>query len=83
MELKYTTLDTWKLIDAFSKISESQNDLTRVAEEIKKLVNEYPNKIIETFVHCISMLAEKHDEEFVKDNYSGMIGYITLRLNLA
>lgn len=37
MELKYTTLDTLKLIDAFSKISESRNDPTRVAEEIKKI----------------------------------------------
>lgn len=81
MELKYTTLDTWKLIDAFSKISESRNDPTMVAEEMKKLMNEYPNKIIETFIHCINMMAEKHDEEFVKDNYSGMIGYITMRLN--
>ena len=81
MELKYTTSDTWKLIDAFSKISESRNDLAVVTEEMKKLMDEYPNKVIDTFVHCINMLAEKHDEDFVKDNYQGMIGYITLRLN--
>lgn len=81
MELKYKTSDTEKLIDTFAKISEHKDDLSIVAEEMKKLMVEYPPNVIETFLHCIEMIEDKHDEDYLKDNYMGVIGYITLRLN--
>lgn len=81
MELKYKTSDTEKLIDAFAKISESRNDIRMIAEEMKKLMAEYPVNVIETFLHCIELFENKHDEDYLKDNYMGVIGYITLRLN--
>ncbi len=83
MELKYTTSDTENLVDAFAKISEHKDDFRIVAKEMKKLMIEYPPKIIETFLHCIEMLENKHDEDYLKENYMGVIGYITLRLNFA
>lgn len=83
MELKYKTSDTEKLVYAFAKISEHKNDLSIVAEEMKKLMIEYPPKIIETFLHCIEIFENKYDEDYLKDNYMGVIGYITLRLNFA
>lgn len=81
MELKYKTSDTEKLIDAFAKIFESRNDIRMIAEEMKKLMAEYPVNVIETFLYCIELFENKHDEDYLKDNYMGVIGYITLRLN--
>ena len=83
--LKYKTSDTERLIKLVSEIQERVENLPIVNEElIKELtdLSEYPINVIETLMECISVLEIK-DENYLKENYQGVIAYITLCLNLA
>ena len=78
--LKYTSKDTEKLIDVFASIADKKDNISELGKEMLKLVN-YPVPVLQEFFNCMTAL-EKKDEKFLKENYVGAIGYITLRLNL-
>ena len=77
--MKYKSTDVQKMIDVFAEISNNSNNPEIVIEEIKKIVN-YPINVLQEFMHCMKILEGK-DESYLKENYWGIIGYITLRLN--
>lgn len=77
--MKYKSTDVQKLIDIFAEITENRDNPVRLAEEISKLTD-YPLLVIQKFLHCMELLDNK-DEDYLKENYMGIIGYITLRLN--
>lgn len=78
--LKYNSKDTEKMIDVFASIADKRNNPEELYKEMLKLVN-YPVPVLQEFLNCMTAL-EKKDEKFLKENYVGAIGYITLRLNL-
>lgn len=77
--LKYTTSDIEKMIDVFASISENKENPDKVYNEMIKLID-YPVNILQEFLHCMEILESK-DQNYLKENYQGVIGYITLRLN--
>ena len=77
--MKYKSSDIEKMIDVFAEITENENNPNRVIDELKKLVD-YPVNVINEFLHCMEILNDK-DENYLKENYCGIVGYITLRLN--
>ena len=79
MELVYKSSDVEKMIDVFASISEKKNNPTEVYNEMIKLID-YPVNVLQEFLHCMEILADK-DQNYLKENYMGVIGYITLRLN--
>jgi hypothetical protein len=78
--LKYTSKDTEKLIDVFASIADKRNNPKELYNEMIKIVD-YPVPVLQEFLNCMTAL-EKKDEKFLKENYMGAIGYITIRLNL-
>lgn len=84
MPLKYKTADVEKMIDVFSSIEQNRTNPGKVVEQLTKLIGYYPVYIVQEFLNCINALSEKnHDEDYLKKNYYGVIGYIVLRLNIA
>ena len=77
--MKYKSTDIQKMIDVFAEITENRNNPEKVMQELRKLVN-YPVKVLDEFLHCMEILDDK-DENYLKENYWGIVGYITLRLN--
>ena len=80
MELKYTSEDTKKMIDVFASIAEKEDNPEELYKEMLKISN-YPVPILREFLNCMTAFENK-DEKFLKENYVGVIGYITIRLNL-
>jgi hypothetical protein len=80
MGLKYKTSDTENLVDVFASISEKKNNPTEVYNEMIKLID-YPIHALQEFLHCMEILSNKN-QNYLKENYMGVVGYITLRLNL-
>lgn len=80
MELKYTSKDTEKMIDVFASIANKKDTPEELYKEMLKIVD-YPVSVLQEFLNCITALNGKN-QEFLKENYMGVIGYITLRLNL-
>jgi len=78
--LKYKTSDIEKMIDVFSSIAENKDNPTEVYNEMIKLID-YPINILQEFLHCMEILSSE-DQNYLKENYMGVVGYITLRLNL-
>ena len=78
--LKYKTSDIEKMIDVFSSIAENKDNPVEVYNEMIKLID-YPINILQEFLHCMEILSNK-DQNYLKENYMGVVGYITLRLNL-
>ena len=82
-DMKYKTADVEKMIDVFSKIADKKDKPSELVDEILKLID-YPPYILKEFLNCMDALAEKdHDNNYLKENYLGIIGYIVIRLNLA
>ena len=79
--LRYKTKDAEKLIDVFSSISDKKDNPMELLEEVKKIAD-YPLAVIVEFLKCMEVLSAK-EEDYLRKNYSGVIGYITLRLNMA
>jgi len=77
--MKYKASDVEKMIDVFAEISNNRNNPKKIAEEIKKIVN-YPVNVINEFVECMNILSDK-DANYLKENYWGIVGYVTMRLN--
>ena len=82
MELKYKTSDVEKMIDTFSTIQDKkeQNDHEGIINELVKLIN-YPVPVLREFLKCMNAFSNK-DENYLKKNYMGIVGYIVIRLNL-
>lgn len=77
--LKYKSSDTKKLIDLFSDAKtkyDNNEDIYNVLVELSK----YPAHVLQEFLNCMDALSSK-DENYLEENYSGVIVYITLRLN--
>lgn len=80
MNLKYTSKDTEKMIDVFASIADKKDNPEELYEEMLKIID-YPVPILQEFLNCMTALNDKN-QEFLKENYMGVIGYITMRLNL-
>ena len=78
--LKYNSKDAEKMINVFAALAEKQNNTAEISNEIVKLLD-YPVPVLQEFLKCMEVL-EKHDENYIKENYMGVIGYVTLRINL-
>ena len=78
--LKYNSKDTEKMINVFAALAEKQDNPTEISNEIVKLID-YPMPVLQEFLKCIEVLG-KHDENYIKENYMGVIGYVTFRINL-
>lgn len=78
--LKYNSKDTEKMINVFAALAEKQDNPTEISNEIVKLLD-YSVPVLQEFLKCMEVL-EKHDENYIKENYMGVIGYVTLRINL-
>ena len=79
MEIKYTTKDVEKMIDVFAIVSDNKENYEVLCNEMVKLVN-YPVNILHEFLKCMELLSDK-DQNFLNENYMGVIAYITMRLN--
>lgn len=77
-ELKYKAKDTQNLVDIFANLSESNFNQEVIKTELEKLTK-YPTNVIEEFLKCVNLLKE---DDINKEKYMGIIGYITMRLNL-
>ena len=77
-ELKYKAKDTQNLVDIFANLSESNFNQDVIKTELEKLTK-YPTNVIEEFLKCVNLLKE---DDINEDEYMGIIGYITMRLNL-
>lgn len=73
--MKYKSADVIKLIDVFYNLSKKGED--GLQEAIESVTN-YPSIVVETFLDGI----QKLNPDSIKDNYWGVIGYLTLRINL-
>ena len=78
--LKYNSKDTEKMINVFAALAEKQDNPTEIGNEIVKLLD-YLVLVLQEFFKCIEVLG-KHDENYIKENYMGVIGYVTFRINL-
>lgn len=78
-ELKYKAKDTQNLVDIFANLSKSNFNQDIIKAELEKLTK-YPTNVIEEFLKCVNLLNEKDID--IKNKYMGIIGYITMRLNL-
>lgn len=77
--LKYTSKDTEKMIDVFASIADKNDNPEELHKEMLKIAD-YPVHVLQEFLNCMTALNDKN-QEFLKENYMGVIGYITLRLN--
>ena len=78
--LIYTSKDTEKMIDVFASIADKKNNPEELYKEMMKIID-YPVPVLQEFLNCMTALNDKN-QKFLKENYMGVIGYITLRLNL-
>ena len=78
--LKYTSKDTEKMIDVFASIADKRDNPSELYKEMLKIVD-YPVPVLQEFLNCMTVLNDKN-QKFLKENYTGVIGYITIRLNL-
>ena len=78
--LEYTSKDTEKMIDVFASIADKRDNPEELYKEMLKIVD-YPVPVLQEFLNCMTTLENKN-QEFLKENYMGVIGYITIRLNL-
>lgn len=75
--LQYKATDVIKLIDIFAELSENG---VEGLEDVMVTITKYPPKVIQTFIECIEDLKKVTPN---KDNYWGIIGVITMRINFA
>lgn len=83
----YGTRDVCKLVDAFYEITKNKDNAEVVCDQLTKVVD-YPPRVIQEFLECMNTIGESHpkgndvDEEYLKENYNGILAYIAIRLNL-
>jgi len=68
------------MVNVFATISEKRNNPEEIVNEIKQLLD-YPVPVLQEFLKCMEILSSK-DQNYLKENYMGVIGYVTLRLNI-
>lgn len=80
--MKYTVKDVENMIDTFGEIVEKKDSPEDVIEELKKIID-YPIPVLQEFLNCMEIFSKKaNDEEYVREYYWGIIGYVVMRLNL-
>ena len=80
--MKYTVKDVENMIDTFGEIIEKKDSPEDIIEELEKLID-YPIPVLQEFLNCMEIFSKKtNNEEYVKENYWGVIGYVVMRLNL-
>lgn len=81
--MKYTSKDVQKLVDAFGNLAEKKSIKDITAEDILPLT-EYPVEAVQVFLDSIEAMTGKHENEenYIKENYWGIIGYICIRMNI-
>ena len=67
------------MIDVFAIVSDNKENYEVLCNEMVKLVN-YPVNILHEFLKCMELGSDK-DQNFLNENYMGVITYITMRLN--
>lgn len=83
----YGIKDVIRLTESFCNISGNKDNPEKCVEELEKIVD-YPVAVVSEFVNSINAIGEnltvkeKFDEEYLKENYYGILGYIAIRLNL-
>ena len=75
--LKYKSTDVIKLIDTFAELSEKG---VEGLEDAMVTITKYPPKVIQTFLECVENLKIETNKD---NNYWGIIGIITMRINFA
>jgi len=78
--LKYKSKDTEKMIDVFAALAEKDGNPIEIGNEIVKLLD-YPVPVLHELLKCMEIF-KKYDINRLKEDYLGVIGYITLRINL-
>lgn len=84
MNIKYNVNDVCIIINALTEIENSQSDSLEdktILENVKTLSN-YPPKVIETILRTMTYLGSRHDDNYLKENYVGVIGLLTLKINI-
>ena len=82
MELKYTTKDTEKILDTFVRIQEKGIKNINLIE-LEPLLD-YPKEVLAAFLKCMDYLDKmNYDNDYIRENYDALMGYITIRLNIA
>ena len=77
--LKYSSADVLKMIDIFCNLSSGIDDEILLRKEIEKLT-QYPPLVVEEFLKCVDLIIENKTD--LMEKYRGVIGYITMRINL-
>ena len=77
MGLKYKSDDVNKLVNSFYNISKDTSDRDTLQKELSE-ITKYPVNVVNEFLKCIRLFTS----EQIKDNYIGVLGYITIRLNI-
>lgn len=77
--LQYTSKDVITMIDCFASIYDKKDDLLSALKEIETL-KKYPTEVLSEFLDCMTTCRITDND--IKENYMGIIGYITLKLNL-
>lgn len=77
--LQYTSKDVMTMIDCFASIYDKKDNLLSALKEIETL-KKYPTEVLSEFLDCMTTC--KITDDNIKENYMGVIGYITLKLNL-
>jgi hypothetical protein len=80
MELKYTSKDIEKMINVFASIADKKDNSKELYKEMLKIID-YPIPVLQEFLNYMTALNDEN-QEFLKEHYRGVIGYITMRLNL-
>lgn len=75
--MKYTVKDTQNLIDIFANLVDSNFDKDIIKDELAKLTK-YPTNVIAEFLKSVDLIKEND----IEDKYMGILGYITMRMNL-
>ncbi len=77
--LKYKSSDIQNLVDLFAEAKTKYNNNEDIYNVLVEL-QEYPVNVLKEFLNCMEILSDK-DENYLRENYWGVIGYVTMRLN--
>ena len=78
--LKYNYKDTEKMINVFAALAKNKIIQLKLAmRQLSFSIIQY--LFFRNFSNAWKFL-EKYDENYIKENYMGVIGYVTLRINL-
>ena len=67
------------MADELSDIHQHKNEPCVILDILTKRLSRYPTRVLEEFLHCMELLAEKGYDEKKSD---AMIAYVAIRLNV-